>query len=351
MPTPSSIVVDVLILGAGPAGLSAAAALARQLHTAVVFSSARFRNERARHMHNVPGWDHRDPAQFRAATRGQILARYGTVRFWDGEVVRIAKVNGDGNSRSDGKLLFEAVDSNGNRFRGRRVIVASGVRDVMPDDIPGYAELWGRSIFHCAFCHGYEERGRPSAGLLATGPLSNPMMGPAVARMAGRLACQVTVYTNGQPDVGVQLREALKSTKKFRIEDRKIVSFAMAPEKSAALLSATLASPVGDEEEEAPHHGLLVTLEDGTVIREGFMMHAPETEQAGPFAAQLGLELEPRGGFIKIASPFPTTSVEGVLAAGDCATMMKSVPTAVYMGALAAAGVAHGLQAEDDVDE
>lgn len=141
--TPTNV-VDVLILGAGPAGLSAAAGLARQLHTAVVFSSSRFRNERARHMHNVPGWDHQDPAEFRAVSRGQILARYDTIRFEDCEITQVAKVGG---GSDQGKpLLFEAVDSSGRKFRGRRVIVASGVRDIMPADIPGYSELWGRSM-------------------------------------------------------------------------------------------------------------------------------------------------------------------------------------------------------------
>ncbi|KAK8127225.1 thioredoxin reductase GliT-like protein [Apiospora sp. TS-2023a] len=345
MAAPTFPLVDVLILGAGPAGLSAAAGLARQLHTAIVFSSSRFRNERARHMHNVPGWDHKDPAQFRAVSREQILARYDTIRFEDCQITQIAKVGG-------GKpLLFEAIDASGRKFQGRRVIVASGVRDIMPNDIPGYDELWGRSIFHCAFCHGYEERGRPSAGLLATGALTNPMMGPAVARMAGRLAGQVTVYTNDNPQVGVQLRDALKSTTKFHIEDRKIASLAKDPETPAPVLStSTSTAPLGHEEEDC-HHGLLVTLEDGTVIREGFMLHAPDTEQAAPFVAQLGLELDPKGGFVKVASPFPTTSVDGVLAVGDCAAMLKSVPTAIYMGSKAAAGVVHSLQAEDDGEE
>ncbi|KAK7981371.1 pyridine nucleotide-disulfide oxidoreductase [Apiospora saccharicola] len=340
--------VDVLILGAGPAGLSAAAGLSRQLHTAIVFSSSRFRNERACHMHNVPGWDHKDPAEFRAVSREQILARYKTIRFEDCEIVRVAKVVGD---KGKPLLLFEAVDVSGRKFQGRRVVVASGVRDIMPDDITGYEELWGRSIFHCAFCHGYEERGRPSAGLLATGALTNPMMGPAMARMAGQLAGQVTVYTNGNPQVGMQLRDALKSTKKFHIEDRKIASLAKDPETPAPVPStSTPAAPLGHEEDDA-HHSLLVTLEDGTLIREGFMLHAPDTEQAAPFAAQLGLELDPKGGFVKVASPFPTTSVEGVLAVGDCAAMLKSVPTAIYMGSTAAAGVVHSLQAEDDVEE
>jgi len=170
--------------------------------------------------------------------------------------------------------------------------------------------------------------------------MANPMMAPAVARMAGRLASQVTVYTNGNAEFGAQMRRLLKSTKKFHIEDRKIVSLAKDSEAAPNTEEAHDAGP-----------GLLITLEDDSVIREGFLAHTPATEQASPFAAQLGLELEPKGGFIQVASPFPTTSIEGVLAAGDCATMMKSVPTAIYMGVIAAAGVVHGLQAEDDVEE
>lgn len=70
--------VDALIIGAGPAGLSAALALACQLHTAVVFDSSLFRNERSAYMHTIPTWDHKDPAAFRCATRKEILERYRT---------------------------------------------------------------------------------------------------------------------------------------------------------------------------------------------------------------------------------------------------------------------------------
>lgn len=80
---------DALIVGAGPAGLSAATALARQLHRAVVFDSGVYRNARAQHMHNVLGWDHTPPADFRAAGREAILSRYDTIQFEDVEVKRI----------------------------------------------------------------------------------------------------------------------------------------------------------------------------------------------------------------------------------------------------------------------
>ncbi|KAI8630666.1 FAD/NAD(P)-binding domain-containing protein [Xylariaceae sp. FL1651] len=316
-----SKVVDVLILGGGPAGLAVAGGLARQLHTAIVFSTGSFRNSGAAHMHNVPGWDHEDPAQFRAKARADILARYGTIEFQDVGVASVRKLDGG---------RFEAVDDAGTKYEGRRVVIANGIRDLMPE-LPGYTELWGKGIFHCLFCHGYEERGATSAGILATGLMGNAMFAPAVSRMANRLAGSVNVYTDGNEAVGAEIRGVLKSTKNFHIENRKIKSFAKDP----------------DVKGEA---GVLVTLEDGTVNKEGFIAHAPDFELNGPFAKDLGVELAPQG-HINAPPPFFFTNVPGVYAAGDCATLMKAVPTATMMGSFVAAGLAHALQAEDDVEE
>jgi len=195
MASPSIIKADVLVFGAGPGGLATAGALARQLYTTIVFSDhaspsgAGFRNRRTRHMHNVPGWDHRDPAEFRAKSGEDILARYKTVEFrdvgvrsvrvLDGALVRQAKEGsaapldveeqecdgvdvavdagaaiesasmtaGAGTRQDKDKMRFEAVDDNGVQYQARRLVVASGVRDVMPEEeIPGYTELWGRTM-------------------------------------------------------------------------------------------------------------------------------------------------------------------------------------------------------------
>lgn len=132
-------IVDVLILGAGPAGLACAGGLARQLHTAVVFSNGAYRNARARHMHNVVGWDHADPSSFRAKAREDILSRYPSIQFRDVEVRNIKKLEDDGRGRS----RFEAVDTEGQTYRGRKVVLATGVADIMPDSPEGYADLWG----------------------------------------------------------------------------------------------------------------------------------------------------------------------------------------------------------------
>lgn len=74
-------VYDVLIIGGGPAGLTLAGSLARQLHTAVILDSAEYRNERSKHMHNVPGWDHVDPADFRAKVRADLKALYESIEY------------------------------------------------------------------------------------------------------------------------------------------------------------------------------------------------------------------------------------------------------------------------------
>ena len=127
---------DVLILGAGPAGLSVATALARQLYRAVVFDSRVYRNERTAHMHNVPTWDHRHPAEFRAKARADLLARYSTITFRDVGVERVEKVEGG---------LFRAVDIEGEVWVGRRVVLATGVEDVMPE-LEGFEAVWGREV-------------------------------------------------------------------------------------------------------------------------------------------------------------------------------------------------------------
>jgi thioredoxin reductase len=128
----TSPLLDAIILGAGPAGLSVATGLARQLHTAVVFNTGTFRNSKAKHMHNVVGWDHRNAGDLRAAARRDLLVRYSTIQFQDIGIDRIQKL-------STG--TFEATDATGKIWRGRKVVMATGVKDVYPN-IDGYSDCW-----------------------------------------------------------------------------------------------------------------------------------------------------------------------------------------------------------------
>lgn len=133
---PLNRVLDVLIIGGGPAGLSVATGLARQLYTAVVFDSGVYRNARTKHMHNVATWDHRDPAEFRAIARDDILRRYTTIQFQSTTIQSVQKTP---------QGQFEATDIEGQIWTGRKLMLAAGVRDVYPD-IDGYADCWAKGM-------------------------------------------------------------------------------------------------------------------------------------------------------------------------------------------------------------
>jgi thioredoxin reductase len=128
---------DVLIIGGGPAGLSVATGLARQLYRAVVFDSGVYRNALSKHMHNVATWDHSSPAEFRREARERILARYDTIQFENIEIRSVQKTE---------EGYFRAFDSLDRVWTGRKLVLASGVRDTFPE-IEGYGECWGRGMY------------------------------------------------------------------------------------------------------------------------------------------------------------------------------------------------------------
>lgn len=142
----SNKIYDVLIIGGGPAGLSIATTIVRQLQTAIVLDSGTYRNSRSEHMHGVPGFDHVDPVVFRTKAKGDLLKRYDTVDFRKTRITQVKKVVLDEKSQGQGgEYHFEATDWQGNVFVGRKVALATGVKDVLPD-IDGYNECWGRGM-------------------------------------------------------------------------------------------------------------------------------------------------------------------------------------------------------------
>lgn len=143
--------VDVIIVGAGPAGLSAALVLARACRTVLVFDHGHPRNGSAEALHGYLTRDGISPHDFRATARAE-LARYSEVRIIDREVT-------DAVCRES---RFHVTTIEGEEFSAKKLLLATGVVDHVPD-VPGLRELYGRSVFHCPYCDGYELRGQPLA--------------------------------------------------------------------------------------------------------------------------------------------------------------------------------------------
>ncbi|GAA1962809.1 NAD(P)/FAD-dependent oxidoreductase [Agromyces allii] len=148
---------DVVIVGGGPAGLSAALSLGRARRRVVVVDSGEPRNRVAAHMHGVLGHDGLSPLVLLERGRAE-AAGYG-VRFVHGEAAAV-RVAGD---------LIE-VDTAEGTLRTRRFLVATGLEDVLPD-IPGFREQWGRGVVVCPYCDGWEHRD-DVIGVVATSPRS-----------------------------------------------------------------------------------------------------------------------------------------------------------------------------------
>lgn len=124
---------DVIIIGGGISGLSAASSVVRQNHSVLVLDSGTYRNDKSPHMHMLPSWDHRNPKEFRAAAHKD-LERYGAIVKYEQFEATNAKKTEQG--------YFEISNDKGQTWTGRKLILATGVEDVYPEEFPGYDECW-----------------------------------------------------------------------------------------------------------------------------------------------------------------------------------------------------------------
>ncbi|GAA3877810.1 NAD(P)/FAD-dependent oxidoreductase [Streptomyces sedi] len=153
---------DVAVIGGGPAGLSGALVLARSRRGVLVIDAGEPRNAPSAHAHNYLTRDGAPPAEILAAGRREVRG-YGAEILSPVSVVA-AESLGDGS----GAPLFRLGLSDGRSVTARRLLVATGVRDELPD-VPGLAAHWGASVLHCPYCHGWEARDQPIALLASNG--------------------------------------------------------------------------------------------------------------------------------------------------------------------------------------
>ncbi len=282
---------DVIIVGGSYAGLAAALQLARARRRVLILDAGQRRNRFATSSHGFLGQDGQTPDAIAARGRADVLA-YPTVALRESTVTEIRA--GEGGF---------AVRAGADEHPGRRVILATGLADEMPA-IPGLGERWGRTVFHCPYCHGYElNMGR--IGVLATSPLS--VHQAALVSEWGAVG-QTTFFLNAafEPDEA-QLAEL--ASRRIGVE-RELV-----------------ASAAG----EAP--AIEIQLRDGRARELDALFLLPRVVMEDRFAEQLGCELDmgPLGPFYK-TDAMKETTVPGVFACGDVGLPTPAVALAVADG-------------------
>lgn len=287
---------DCIVIGGGAAGLSAALVLGRARRRTLLVDAGGQSNRAADHMGGVLGQDGRTADAFYAAGREE-LAAYAAVDVRDGEVVAAV--------RQDGSFMLELAG--GATERAATVLLAGGMT-YRPPDLPGVAERWGGTVFHCPFCHGWEVRERPLA-VLGGGP-----GGVHRALLLTAWSDDVTLLAGDLSDEERARVEAAGVT----VDAREVVALR------------------GERRELDA-----VVLADGTELPCGGLLVAVTLHQRSPLLARLGAELaEPTP--LTAEAPAVTafaTSVPGLYAAGDVTGQFPSVANAIASGSGAAAAI------------
>jgi len=159
MSTREEMIRDVLVIGGGAAGLSAAQMLGRSRRSVAVVDSGEPRNAPARGVHGFLSRDGINPGELLAIGRGE-AEQYG-VAIVPGRVVATSGNVAQG---------FEATLDDGTKLRGRLLLITTGLMDELPN-IPGLRERWGKDVLHCPFCHGWEVQDQ-AIGIVGNGPWS-----------------------------------------------------------------------------------------------------------------------------------------------------------------------------------
>ncbi len=302
--------VDVVIVGGGPAGLSAALNLARARASVTVVDAGRPRNAATLRSHGFLTRDGISPLELRKLARAELSA-YPDVRVLD---------------RTVASALLPADSSNGMRFvaslqgRGqgappalaaRSVLVATGLRETLPA-IPSLRAFYGMSVFSCAACDGWELQDRALALIGETPDLADR------ARLISRWTDRLTVFTNGA-DVIDMVEEAELAASRIVVERR----------------------PIADLEGERGAVSAVRLIDGNRIVVEGGFVR-PHWHPALDFLA--GIEVERDGDGHLVVDASGRTSLTGLYAAGDAAAPgPQQLIVAAGQGARAAAVLVHDL--------
>lgn len=290
---------DVIIIGGSYAGLSAAMALGRALRPTLVIDSGKPCNRTTPHSHNFLTQDGNTPAQISSIAKEQVQ-QYQHISFYEGLATTAEKT----------PTGFSVATAQGERFAARKLIFATGVKDLLPT-IKGFADCWGKSVIHCPYCHGYEVKHKPT-GILANGDVAFHY-----AQLIRNWTDKLTIFTNGPC--------TLSKVQRAKIEQH---SIAVVENEIAALQRS---------------NGSLnaIAFTNGTSQELSAVYARPPFEQHCGIPKSLGCEITEQG-LLKV-NMMQKTTVEDVFACGDNASPLRAVSYAVASGTIAGAALNNEL--------
>jgi thioredoxin reductase (NADPH) len=312
---------DVVVVGGGPAGLSAAVALTRSRRTVLVADSGDPRNAPAAHVHNYLGREGTPPGDLLATGRAEV-AGYG------GEIVTgtVTSAQRLDDAREDGaRFRIVLADGEPALTRGvlaRRLLVTTGLADELPD-VPGVADRWGRDVLHCPYCHGWEVRDQVIA-VLASGPGAVHQ-----ALLFRQLSEHVTVLLNTAPELGGDVREQLDA-RGIAVVEGEVATLEVTGDR---LTGVRLRS------------GQVVPCQ-AVVVQPRFTARAGVLSSLGLEPADMEMGGQVAGSYVP-AGPAGDTAVPGVWVAGNVADLKAQVISSAAAGLNAAAAINADLVEED----
>lgn len=294
---------DCAIIGGGPAGLNAALVLGRARRQVILYDSNQPRNAVTHESHGFLTRDGIKPAEFRRIAHADI-AKYPTVRIQQAEVTMIHRLyNG-----------FEVITAQGERIEARKLILATGLREVFPD-IAGLSQFYGKSLFNCPYCDGWELRDKRLI-VVAEGP--HLFHGSKIISNWSR---ELLICTNGHRSLTAE-QIGLLQHKGMRVIQQPIAAF---EGKDGQLEQVVFA--------------------DGTKVKREGGFVTPKWVHAAPFGERLGCYTNEMGGIV--TDGFGRTNVKDVYAAGDASVVAPSqLIIAAAEGSRAAIGLNGDLTEE-----
>jgi thioredoxin reductase len=296
--------LDCAIIGGGPAGLNAALVLGRARRNIVLFDHAKPRNAVTNESHGFITRDGVSPSEFRSFAHND-LHKYPSITMHNREVVRIEKTS---------ESAFQLQTRSGETYSAKKVILAAGLKEKLPN-IPGICDMYGKSLFSCPYCDGWELRDQPLV------LIAEHKHGAHMAKVISQWSKDLIVCTNGLSVIPNEDKASLEKHD-IRVVEEKITKL----DGSAGRLKN-------------------VILENGNEFERtgGFVI--TELSQPHRFAASLGYDTDENGG-IKVDN-LGRTSIPGVYAAGDSTIAGPSqLILAAANGSLAAIGVNNDLTME-----